>query len=90
MWKLYRSCCGVMPVRALGVRAIRLEKGGQEQLSLFSENEKIKKHRRLEKAKDSLSKKYGAGTVRRGVLMTGSELIPKRGYKLDIDSQSEE
>ncbi len=85
VWKLYCSCCGVMPVRALGVRAIRLESSGQEQLSLFSEDEKVKKHRRIEKAKDSLSKKYGAGTVRRGVLMTDSELIPGRGHKLEVE-----
>jgi len=89
IWKLYKeNYKNKIAIRGLGVRAIRLEKGNAEQISLFSEDMRRTKHKRIEQAKDSLSRKYGAGTLRRGVLMTDNELLPGRGHKLDPDEES--
>ncbi len=86
VWRLYTSNYRrKVPIRGLGVRAIRLENGGQEQLSLFSEDIKRGKHKRIEQAKDKLKDKYGAGAIKRGVFLVNPELLPGRGHKLHDD-----
>lgn len=86
VWKLYNSNYRrTVPIRGLGVRAIRLERSGQEQMSLFSEDIKKDKHKRIEQAKDKLLNKYGAGTVKRGVFLVNPEILPGRGHKLYED-----
>ena len=86
VWKLYSSnykrC---IPIRGLGVRAIRLENCAQEQLSLFSEDVKRGKHKRLEQTKDKLNDKYGADAIKRGLFLINPELLPGRGHKLHED-----
>ena len=85
-WKLYSSnykrC---IPIRGLGVRAIRLENCAQEQLCLFSEDVKRGKHKRLEQTKDKLNDKYGADAIKRGLFLINPELLPGRGHKLHED-----
>lgn len=91
VWEIYCSKYSKsMSVRSLGVRAIRLEKGIQEQISLFDEDIRRTKHKNIERAKDKLIKKYGAGAVTRGVFFTDPELLPGRGHKINTDSQDDE
>ncbi len=86
VWRLYTSNYRrKISIRGLGVRAIRLENGGQEQLSLFSEDVKRGKHKRIEQTKDKLKDKYGTDAVKRGVFLANPELLPGRGHKLYDD-----
>ena len=57
-------------VRAIGLRAVHLieeQSGGQ--LSFYQEFSAIQRHEQVDSEMDSLRKKYGAGIIRRAVLM---------------------
>ncbi len=61
-------------IRSLSIKACDLEKQDFEQLSFFQNAELLKKEERLEQAMDTLRVRFGFETVKRGIMMTDSEL----------------
>ncbi|MBR5295934.1 MAG: DNA polymerase IV [Clostridia bacterium] len=52
------------PIRAISIRAIDLEKVGEEQLSIFTEKEDLDlRAEKLDRVTDQLSSRYGKGTL---------------------------
>lgn len=63
-----RRCPMVVPLRSLTVRAIGLVDGGDTQLSLFAEKAHLRAEI-LDRAEDSLCRRFGKGTVTRASLL---------------------
>ncbi len=70
------------PVRSMSVCAAALDYKDSEQLSFDEEIAVIQRRENLEMAFDDINRKYGQGTVKRGLLMTAPELC-----RLDIRNE---
>lgn len=62
------------PVRALGIRVESLESSDMVQLSLEADFARSMKQLKLEEALDGIRKKYGNGSVKRGIMLLNSDL----------------
>ena len=86
---IYKTACQLFdelwdgtPIRLLGIRSSKLtDASGPVQMSLFdlpqTGYEKDEKHKKLDKALDSLRGKYGKDIIKRGSLMTSSHEYKK-------------
>ncbi len=81
--ELFRRSHGFdVPVRSMSVCASELDYGETEQMSFDGEISVIQRRENLECAFDGINKRYGQGTVKRGLLMTAPELC-----RLDIRNE---
>jgi len=65
--EVFREMYNEEPIRLIGVRADKLIEKSEEQISLFSSNEKYQK---IDKVLDNINKKYGKNTIGRPVNKT--------------------
>ena len=72
-WELYKKESKSWAVRLLGIRAGRLVREDEEQISLFEDGEGRKRRERLEDAVDRVRERYGGESLRRAFLVKGEE-----------------
>ena len=73
-YALYEKNRPLRPVRSLGVRACNLMLQGNEQISLFEEEQKRQKQEALERTVDSLRSRFGHFCIRRGIMLADEGL----------------
>ncbi len=78
-WELYKKESKSWAVRLLGIRAGRLVREDEEQISLFEDGEGRKRRERLEDAVDRVRERYGGESLRRAFLVKGEEPSPPEG-----------
>ena len=65
------------PLRSVGIRGTDLTDAGvPEQMTFFSDEERVEKLRKIELVKDKINGKYGKHAIRRAVLMSDRTLVP--------------
>ena len=67
---LKKTAAGKRPVRLLGISISHLSTDSESQLSLFLENMRSPKRRKLNTALDSIQEKFGEKVIRPGTLLT--------------------
>ena len=75
-WELYKKENKSWAVRLLGLRAGRLIREDEEQVSFFEDGDSRKRRERLEDAVDRVRKRYGSESLRRAFLVKGEEPSP--------------
>ena len=75
-WELYKKENKSWAVRLLGLRAGRLIREDEEQVSFFEDGDSRKRRERLEDAVDRVRERYGSESLRRAFLVKGEEPSP--------------
>ncbi len=75
-WELYKKENKSWAVRLLGLRAGRLIREDEEQVSFFEDGDSRKRRERLEDAVDRVRERYGSESLRRALLGKGEEPSP--------------
>ena len=75
-WELYKKENKSWAVRLLGLRAGRLIREDEEQVSFFEDGDSRKRRERLEDAVDRVRGRYGSESLRRAFLVKGEEPSP--------------
>ena len=75
-WELYKKENKSWAVRLLGLRAGRLIREDEEQVSFFEDGDSRKRRERLEDAVDRVRESYGSESLRRAFLVKGEEPSP--------------
>ena len=98
--KLYEISCELLkelwdgtPIRLLGVSTSKIAEEETEQLSLFEDNEKSEKLRKLDSAIDSVRNKFGDDAIKRAVFLeeASGEPFKKQGLsKSKFDHKTKE
>ncbi len=78
-WELYKKENKSWAVRLLGLRAGRLIREDEEQVSFFEDGDSRKRRERLEDAVDRVRERYGSESLRRAFLVKGEEPSPPEG-----------
>jgi len=74
-WELYcENNAAKIPIRSIGVRAVKLTSYDGAQLSLLPELEKVRACEAKECVLDSIRHQYGAHAIRRGIMLTDESL----------------
>ena len=73
-WLLYRTVHDGSPLRSIGVRVSSLRAAGAPQLSLLPDEQRSLRREDLDRAVDTIRRRYGHGAICRGLLMTDPEL----------------
>ncbi|MEY8311277.1 DNA polymerase IV [Oscillospiraceae bacterium 42-9] len=81
-WELYKKENKSWAVRLLGLRAGRLIREDEEQVSFFEDGDSRKRRERLEDAVDRVRERYGSESLRRAFLVKGEEPSPPEGKAL--------
>ena len=76
-----------MPLRLLGISLTNLSRGGEEQMSLFDEEER-ERARKIDRTVDAIRGRYGADIIQRGSAMESSGRIGRK-YKAQTDPGEE-
>lgn len=68
-----------LPLRSVGIRAAELSEADRPvQLTIYGDEERENKLRKIEQTKDAIIRKYGKESIRRAVLLTDKTLLPQR------------